>query len=147
MHLTLRQIDRFFWFLSQIKALFFYFNRFCVKYLFSSLRACHWLIIGDYFSSIFPMLNPIRKMDFVLKGCHQVVFDWTRAFSYMSWPSNENNLVTKVCLQKKFLTFWDGDKCYFFEISSYTHTLTRTLKKMYPDSKLLKTGIRLYLLK
>ena len=31
--------------------------------------------------------------------------------------------VQKVCLQKKFLTFWDGDKCYFFEISSYTQTL------------------------
>ena len=47
MHVTLRQIDRFFRFLSQIKALSFYFNRFFVKYLLSSLKACHWLIIND----------------------------------------------------------------------------------------------------
>ena len=38
MYVPLRQIDRFFRFLSQIKALFFYFNRFFVKYLLSSLR-------------------------------------------------------------------------------------------------------------
>ena len=115
MHLTLHQIDRFFRFLPQIKALFFYFNRFFVKYFLSSLRACHWLIISDYFSSTFPMLNShIRKMDFVLRRCHQIVFDWTRAFCICYDLSNENNLVAKVCLQKKFLTFWDGDKCNFF---------------------------------
>ena len=26
-------------------------------------------------------------------------------------------------LKKKFLTFWDGDKYYFFEISSYTYNI------------------------
>ena len=67
MHLTLRQIDRFLRFLSQIKALFFYFNRFFVKYLLSSLRACHWLIISDYFSSIFLMLNSHKKNGFCSK--------------------------------------------------------------------------------
>ena len=61
MYVTLRQIDRFFRFSSQIKALFFYFNRLFVEYLLSPLIACYWLIISDYFSSIFPMLNSHKK--------------------------------------------------------------------------------------
>ena len=66
MHLTLRQINPFFRFLSQIKALIFYFNRF-VEYLLLLLIACHWLIISDYFSSIFPMLNSHNKNGFSSK--------------------------------------------------------------------------------
>ena len=66
MHLTLRQIDRFFRFLSQIKALFFYFNRFFVEYFLLSLIAYHWLIISEYLS-IFPMLNSHKKNGFCSK--------------------------------------------------------------------------------
>ena len=47
---------------SKLKALYFYFNCFFVKYLLVPLRVCHWLIITDsYFSSIFPMLNSHKK--------------------------------------------------------------------------------------
>ena len=39
------------------------------------------------------------------------------------------NHVRKVCLQKKFLTFWDGDKCYFFwDFLIYTWLIYRALK-------------------
>ena len=117
-----RSFFRFFLFLSEIKALFCYFNRFFVEYLLSSLLACYWLIISDYFSSIFPMLNSHKKNGFCSKKVLQVVFN--NVFNKLNSSvfnericydlSNENNLVAKVCLKKKFLTFWDGDKCYFF---------------------------------
>ena len=114
MHLTLCQIDRFFRFLSQIKVLFFYFNRFFVKYLLSFLRACHWLIISDSFSSIFPMLNSHKKNRFCSKKVSPSRF-WlnTRVFVYfirIKWEKPCRKSVPS----KKFLIFWDGDKCYCF---------------------------------
>ena len=71
---TLRQIEIFFRFSSQIKALFFYFNRFFVKYLLSPLIACYWSIISDYFSSILPMLNSYKKNGFCSKTVSQSRF-------------------------------------------------------------------------
>ena len=48
--------------------------------------------------------------------------------------SNENNLVARCALKKKILTFWDGDKCYFFEISSY-----KFKKSLFPQERGLGT--------
>ena len=79
-------------------------------------------------------------MDFFLKRYLPVIFDWTPAFSYMLWPIKWDNLVAKVCLQKKFLTFWTGDKCYFFEISSYTSRP----KKKNARNRSLSSRLRVY---
>ena len=115
MHLTLRQINRFLRFLSQIKDLFFYFNRFFVKYLLSSLRACHWLIISDYFSSIFSMLNSHKKNGFCCNTVSPSRF-WlnTSVFGYIMTYQMRTTLSRRCAFKKKFLTFWDVDKCYFF---------------------------------
>ena len=52
------QIDRFFRFLSQIKALFFYFNRFCEIFvvIFKSLPLVNhqWLFFVHFFNVKFP---------------------------------------------------------------------------------------------
>ena len=37
------------------------------------------------------------------------------------------NYARKLCLQKKFLTFWNGNKCYFFlDFIIYHRTLPTT---------------------
>ena len=120
MHLSLLQINLFFWFISQIKGLFFYYNRFFVEYFFLSLLACDWLIISDYFSSIFIMLNSHKKNGFCYKKLSPSRF-WlnTSVFLYVMTYQMRTTLSQR-CLQKKFLTFWAGDKCYFFKIFSYT---------------------------
>ena len=74
MYVTSCQIGRFFRFLSQIKALFFYFNLLFLEYFLSPLRVCYWLIITDYFSSIFPMLNSHKKNGFFPKTVSQTRF-------------------------------------------------------------------------
>ena len=81
--LTFHKINRFFRFFLQIKALFFYFNRFFVEYLFSLLRACYWLIITEYFSSIFPMLHFHKKNEFQLPEKHYSDFLSSTLFSYI----------------------------------------------------------------
>ena len=65
-------------------------------------------------------------MDFVLKRCEQVVFDWTQAFSFILRYNKDEKPRPKSVPSKKFLAFWDGDKCYFFEISSYLLTVHKT---------------------
>ena len=103
MHLTLRQIDRYFRFLSQIKALFFYFNRFFIKYLLSSLRACDSLIISDYFSSIFPMLNFHTKNGFCSKMVSPSHF-WlnTSVFVYGMTDQIRTTLSRRCVFKKNF---------------------------------------------
>ena len=61
-------------------------------------------------------------MDFVLKRCLQVVFDWTLAFSYMLWPIKwEKPCHEGVPLKKIFnILGWTCAIFFFFEISSYT---------------------------
>ena len=115
MHLTLRQIDRFFRFVSQIKALFWYLNRFFVKYLLSSLLACHSLIISNYFSSIFPMWNSHKKNRFCSKKMSPSRF-WLNmsVFVYVMTYQMRTTLSRRCAFKKKFSTFWNGDKCYFF---------------------------------
>ena len=53
-------------------------------------------------------------MDFVLKRCLPVVFDWMPAFSYMLWPIKWEKPCSEGVPSKKILTFWTGDKCSFF---------------------------------
>ena len=121
MHLTLRQIDRIFRFLSQIKAPFFYFNRLFVKYLLSSLRACRWLIISDYFSSIFPMLNSHKKSGFCSKKVSPSRF-WlnTSVFVYVMTYQMRKTLSRSCAFKKNFYHFGVEISATFFEISSYT---------------------------
>ena len=121
MHLKIAKNDqkwlnyRFFWFLSQIKSFFFYLNRFFMEYFLSSLLACHWLIMSDYSSSIFPMLNSHKKNGFFSKKVSPSRF-WlnTSVFVYVITYQMRTTLSRRCALKENFLTFSTGDKCYIF---------------------------------
>ena len=105
MYITLRQINRFFRFLSQIKVLFFYFNRFFVEFLLSLLIACYWPIISDYFSSIFPMLNSHKKMkSSFLKNTMPISYI-QHGFCTLYQLKNKKNQLSEVCFNFEFLRF------------------------------------------
>ena len=82
-----------------------------------------WLLFVHFSHVKFP-----RKMDFVLKRCHQVGFDWTRAFSYMLWPIKWEQPCGEGVPSKEFLTFWDGDSATFLRIPHITAPCRRRIR-------------------
>ena len=127
MCITWRQIEIFFRFSSQVKALFFYSNHFLVKYLVSPLIAlffysnhflvkylvspliaCYWSIISNYFSSILPMLNSYKKNGFCSKTVSQSHF-WlcTSVFVHVMTYQMRTTLWRKCAFKKIFDHFRD----------------------------------------